>query len=196
MMKGILAQKVGMTRVIDPETGKMVPVTLLYVPENTVLQVKTIAKDGYQSVVVGGFGRKKVAANSNRNYKWIKEVPCSEEVEVKKGDKIGLGIFKEVTGLKITGVSKGRGFAGVIKRHKFSRGPETHGSHHHREPGSVGMCAKPGRILKGKKMPGRHGGKTTTLSMSVVEVDLENNLLALKGAIPGANKGFVYCCES
>ena len=161
-MKGILAQKIGMTRMICPETGKVTSVTVLQAPVVTVLQVKTVEKDGYRAAVLGTGERKNFGKNLNKKFKFIRELKLEDE-EIKKGDTFTLESFSDLKEVKITSVSKGRGFTGVIKRYNFSRGPETHGSEHHREPGSVGTCAKPGRILKGKKMPGRSGGKQVTL---------------------------------
>lgn len=195
-MKGLLAKKIGMTHIISPETSEVVPVTLLQVPQNTVLQVKTVAKDGYSAYTLAAFERTGSVKNAGKKYKYIKEV-LAESPECKKGDVLTVESFKEVEAVKITGTSKGRGFSGVIKRHNFSRGRETHGSHHHREPGSVGMCAKPGRILKGKKMPGQHGNVQTTIrSTKVVEVDTENNLIAVKGTVPGAKNTLVSLIEA
>jgi len=192
-MKGILAQKVGMTRIIDPETGHVTPVTLLSAPEAEVLQIKTVEKDGYSAAVLGAFDRKNFGKNTNKKFKFIQELTLDEGQEVKKGDKMSVADLAETEFVKVTGTSKGRGFAGVIKRHNFSRGPETHGSHHHREPGSVGTCAKPARIIKGKKMPGRYGGTQTTLrEAKVMHVDSANNLIALKGAVPGAKNSYVF----
>ncbi len=193
-MKGILARKLGMTRVICPETGKMTPVTVLEAPENEVLQVKTAEKDGYDSAVIGAFERKNFGKNPNKKFKYIKEVN-TEGVE--KGGKVKVGDLEGIEFVKITGTSKGRGFSGVIKRHNFSRGPETHGSHHHREPGSVGTCAKPARMLKGKKLPGRYGADKTTLrKVRVMQIDADKNLIALKGAVPGAKNSFVFIREA
>lgn len=191
MMKGALARKVGMTSYPCPETGNMVPVTLLEVADATVLQVKTAEKDGYNATVLGAFPRKQFGKNENQKYKIIKEFTLNEG-ELKKGDVVGLDTLKDATEVQISGQAKGKGFAGVIKRYNFSRGPETHGSHHHREPGSSGMCAKPGRILKGKKMPGRMGNQQVTLrSVKVMKVDEEHRLIALKGAVPGAKNTYI-----
>ncbi len=191
-MKGILARKLGMTSYICSETGQVHGVTLLEVPGAEVLQVKTTEKDGYSSAVLGAFPRKNYGKNENKKFKFVKEVPLEDGAEVKKGDAVTLEMLKEAKSVRITGTSKGRGFAGVIKRHNFSRGPETHGSHHHREPGSVGMCAKPARILKGKKMPGRMGtGKITLREVTVMDVDTDRNVIALKGAVPGAKNSYV-----
>lgn len=195
-MKGILARKLGMTRVVDPETGKMTPVTVLEVPENEVLQCKSEAKDGYDAIVLGAFERKNFGKNINKKFKCIKELHV-DGVSVSKGDKMSIGALEGVTHAKVTGVSKGKGFSGVIKRHNFSRGPETHGSHHHREPGSVGTCAKPARIIKGKKMPGRYGGDNVTLrSVRVMQLDMDRSLVALKGAVPGPKNGFIFIREA
>ena len=194
-MKGILAKKIGMTRIIDQETGKVLPVTLLMVEDNDVLQVKTADKDGYEAVVLGSFPRKKFGKNTNRKYKMIKELPLSEGEEYKKGDVLKLDALEGVKRVKITGISKGRGFSGVIKRWNFRRGRETHGSHHHREPGSVGMCAKPGRILKGKKLPGHYGNEQVTLVTEIIEIDLDNNVFAVKGPVPGAKNGYLFIRE-
>ncbi len=195
-MKGVLARKVGMTNSICPETGQVCAVTLLEVPEATVLQVKTAEKDGYTAMTLGAFPRKNFGKNENKAFKFIKEVQLDEGEDIKKGDKVTLKSIKELESVKITSTSKGKGFAGVIKRHNFSRGPETHGSTHHREPGSIGLCAKPARVMKGKKMPGHLGAAQVTLrSVKVADVDLENNIIALKGAIPGAKNSFVFIRE-
>ncbi len=195
-MKGVLARKIGMTTSVCAETGQVCPVTLLEVPEATILQVKTEEKDGYTAAVLGAFPRKNFGKNENKKFKFIKEVQLSEGEEAKKGERVTLETMKETELVKITGTSKGKGFAGVIKRYNFSRGPETHGSTHHREPGSVGTCAKPARIIKGKKMPGRMGHAQVTLrDIPVVDVDMENNLIALKGPVPGAKDSFVFIWE-
>ena len=192
-MKGILARKVGMTSYICPDSGQMSPITVLEVNGATVLQVKTAAKDGYCAAVLGAFTRKNFGKNENKKFKFIQEVTLENSDEVKRGDEVSLEVLKDLDFVKVTATSKGRGFAGVIKRYGFSRGPETHGSHHHREPGSVGMCAKPARILKGKKMPGRMGADKITLrDVRVLNLDLDDGLIALKGPVPGAKGGFVF----
>ncbi len=190
-MKGVLAQKIGMTRVIDQETGKVTPVTLLLVPKCSVLQVKTSEVDGYSAAVIGAFERKHFGKNENKKFKFIQELPLEGE-EVKKGDTLSIDFLDGITDIKLTGTSKGRGFSGVIKRWNFSRGPETHGSGHHREPGSSGMCAKPGRILKGKKFPGQYGDVQVTSRSVIVEIDKENNLVAVRGGVPGAKNSYVF----
>ncbi len=195
-MKGLLAKKIGMTSYSCPKSGQILPITLLEAPPATVIQVKTQEKDGYSATVLGAFPQK--AKDKNNKFKLIREIPLeqNEETEIKKGDTVNLESIKEIKKVKVSGVSKGRGFAGVIARYGFSRGPETHGSHHHREPGSVGMCAKPGRIMKGKKMPGRAGNDRTTLrSATVIHIGLDDNLIALKGAVPGAKNSYVIIRE-
>jgi len=125
-MKGILAQKVGMTRIIDPTTGKVTPVTVLSAPDAEILQVKTTEKDGYSAAVLGSFDRKTYGKNTTKKFKCIQELTLDADQSVKKGEKLSVGDLAETEFVKITGTSKGRGFAGVIKRHNFSRGPETH----------------------------------------------------------------------
>lgn len=193
-MKGILARKIGMTRFISPETGEMSAVTVLQAAENTVVRVKKTEKDGYDAVVLG-LGKK--TKKGNAQWKYQKELRLSEGSEWKTGDTITLDSLQDVPAVTIQSVCKGRGFSGVIKRHNFSRGRETHGSHHHREPGSVGMCAKPGRILRGKKMPGQYGHQQVTLrDIPVLYVDTKNNIIAVKGPVPGAKKNFVFLYTS
>lgn len=195
-MKGILARKIGMSRLICPETGRVTPVTVLEAPEAQVLQVKTQAKDGYDAAVLASFARNKSRKNANKNYQFIQELGLDADAGLKKGDAVGVSTLEGIEKVKITSTSKGRGFAGVIKRHNFSRGPETHGSHHHREPGSVGTCAKPARIIKGKKMPGRYGGDRTTLrGVSVMQIDTAKSLIAVKGPVPGAKNSLVFIRE-
>lgn len=193
-MKGVLAQKIGMTRMICPETGKVTPVTLLQVPGCEVVQVKTQEKDGYESVVLGSFERKNFGKNTNKKFKYIKELKIDAE-GLEKGKVLGVDFMEGVEDVKITGISKGRGFSGVIKRHNFARGRETHGSHHHREPGSVGMCAKPGRVIKGKKLPGHYGGDQVSFLTKLLDIDTENNLLAIRGGIPGAKNSYVMVVQ-
>ena len=190
-MSGILARKIGMARAINPETGEVTAVTVLHAPEAEVLQVKDQNKDGYEAVVLGSFPRKNFGKNENKKFKEICEFKIEGAAELKKGGKVGVATFEEGADIKITGTSKGRGFAGVVKRHNFSTGRNTHGSHHHREPGSVGMCSKPGRILKGKKMPGHYGNTRTTFCTKIINIDADKSLIAVRGGIPGAKDGFV-----
>ncbi|MBU1992192.1 MAG: 50S ribosomal protein L3 [Patescibacteria group bacterium] len=188
-MNGIIGKKLGMTRVIKDD-GRVIPITVIQCDPNEVTQVKTEEKDGYPAVVLGFSELKK--PRKTRKFMHLKEFQAEDGEEVKKGDKVTLETFKEVEEVRVTGISKGKGFQGVIKRYNFSRGPESHGSHHHREPGSIGACAKPGRVLKGKKMPGRMGTDTVTIKRTKVEyIDIEKNLIGLRGPVPGGKNGII-----
>lgn len=189
-MPGILGKKIGMTRIINDE-GRVIPLTVVQCEPNTVVQVKTSEKDGYPALVLGFDALKK--PSKNRTYRHLKEFRVPEVDEsLKTGDQVKVDQFEAGEKVKVTSVSKGKGFQGVIKRHNFARGPETHGSHHHREPGSIGACARPGRVHKGKKMPGRMGTDTCTLSkVEVVYLDTEKNLIGLKGPVAGAKGSLV-----
>ena len=181
-MIGIIGKKVGMTRVIA-DNGRVIPVTVIQCEPNKVTQVKTADKDGYPAVVLGFNALKKPTKNKAFHVK--REFKTEEEFV--KDAEVNVEIFEEGDKVGISGVSKGKGFQGVIKRHNFSRGPETHGSHHHREPGSIGACAKPGRVAKGKKLPGRMGtDKVTLRDVEVIHIDKQDHLIAVKGAVPGA----------
>lgn len=183
-MPGILGKKVGMTRIIQDD-GRVIPVTVLECEANEVLQIKTVDKDGYPAIVLGFSALKK--PTKTRKFRHLKEFKVSEEEgsNLKKGERISVENFETGDKVKITATSKGKGFQGVIKRHNFSRGPETHGSHHHRKPGSIGACAKPGRVAKGKKMPGRMGGAKVSRRGEVVLLEAAKNLICVKGAVPG-----------
>lgn len=186
-MSGILGKKVGMTRLIQ-EDGKVVPITVVECSSNEVTQVKTVEKDGYLAVVLGYSQYKK--PTKTRKFKHLREFTIKEDdiEKYQKGSQITVGNFAEGEVVKITSTSKGKGFQGVIRRHNFSRGPESHGSHHHREPGSIGACAKPGRVHRGKKLPGRMGGEKTTISrVEIAHLDSEKNIICLKGPLPGPN---------
>jgi large subunit ribosomal protein L3 len=189
-MPGIIGKKLGMSQIIQDD-GRVIPVTFVKCDPNEVVQVKTKDKDGYPAIVLGFDAYKN--PSKNKKFKIVKEFRVEDIEGYKKGTKITIESLKEVESVNIISTSKGKGCQGVIKRHKFSRGPETHGSHHHREPGSIGMCAKPGRVMKGKKMPGHMGVQTVTLkSRPVITVSVEQNVIAIKGPIPGANTGYVY----
>ncbi len=187
-MAGIIATKVGMTQIVD-ETGAMVPVTVLKAEANTIRAIKTQEKDGYDAVVIGYQAKKRSKANPF--YK-TKEFAISAEAEYKKGDAITTQILEGINTVRLSSTSKGKGFAGVIKRHNFSKGPETHGSHHHRAPGSIGACAAPGRVLRGKKMAGQMGNQKVTIrEAKVVYLNHEQNLIGIKGSVPGAKNNIV-----
>lgn len=195
MANGLIAKKVGMSRVFLQDTGEAVPVTYLQVEPNKVVRCKTEDKDGYNAVVLG-VGEKKWKTRKGKEhtkYAVQKEWKVESTDGLNPGTEITAQLIPEDGTVTITGVSKGKGFQGVIKRHNFSRGPETHGSHHHRRPGSVGMCEFPGRVLKGKKMPGRMGtDQVTVRNRAIVFTDPEKGLVGVKGPVPGPNGATVY----
>lgn len=185
-MPGIVGKKIGMTRVIQ-EDGAVVPVTVISVPDATVTSVKTVDKDGYDAVVLGCEALKK--PTKTKKFRILKEFSFDESPE--QDSTVDISILSEVAEVSVTAKTKGRGFSGAIKRHNFRRQPASHGhagkaKKGKRRTGSVGACAKPGRIKKGKKMPGHYGFETQTRhKVPVVKVDTANKLLAIKGAIPG-----------
>ncbi|EJP34005.1 50S ribosomal protein L3 [Selenomonas sp. FOBRC9] len=203
MAKAILGRKLGMTQIFTEE-GRVVPVTVVESGNNLVLRNKTNETDGYNAVQIG-FGdvkEKNVTKPLKGQFekagvkavRFIREMRLSAPSEYNVGDTIGVDIFAEGDLVDVVGTSKGKGFAGGIKRHNFARGPMGHGSKSHREPGSTGaMISGPGgRVLKGKKLPGRMGGERVTVQrLMVVRVDTDRNLILIKGAIPGPKKGFV-----
>jgi large subunit ribosomal protein L3 len=186
-MPGILGKKIGMTRVFQDD-GRVIPITIVECPPNEVTQVKTVEKDGYPAIVLGFSKLKK--PTKTKQFHFVREFKSEEDI--KKGDQVTLESFQDAEDVQVMGISKGKGFQGVIKRYNFSRGPETHGSHHHRKPGSIGACAKPGRVHKGKKLPGRMGTDRITLrSVKVAYLDKEKNLIGIKGPVPGPNGALV-----
>ena len=199
-MLGLMAKKVGMTQVFDDE-GNLVPVTVLRIDPNTVVARKTEDKDGYSAVLVGVEDMKQsrvtkpYAGQFSENIKPKKRIREFRdfEKEVADGDELGIEVFEGVRWVDVTGVSKGKGFQGVIKRWGFSGGRASHGSKFHREPGSTGQSTYPGRTFKNMKLPGRMGReKVTVLSLRVVKTDPEKQLLMVRGAVPGINKGLVF----
>ena len=203
MAKAILGIKLGMTQIFT-EDGKVIPVTVVESGNNVVIRNKTVDTDGYYSVQIGFGEVKEHKVNKPltghfkkfgvKPVKFIREFRLAAESEYKVGDVIGVDIFAEGDIVDVVGTSKGKGFAGTIKRHGFHRGPMGHGSKSHREPGSTGamMSGPGGRVIKGKKLPGRMGGVRTTIQrLTIVRVDVNRNLLLIKGAIPGPKKGLV-----
>jgi large subunit ribosomal protein L3 len=199
MAKGILGTKLGMTQIFN-EAGEVVPVTVVAVEGNVVLQLKTVETDGYEALQLG-FGDIKesrqnkpakghAAKASATPKRFIKEIRTSVEgYEI--GQEIKADIFAAGELVDVTGTSKGKGFQGAIKRHGQSRGPMAHGSRYHRRPGSMGPVA-PNRVFKGKLLPGQMGGERKTIqNLEVVKVDVERGLVLVKGAIPGARKSNV-----
>jgi large subunit ribosomal protein L3 len=201
MLKGILGLKLGMTRVFT-EDGLWIPVTLLQAGPCTVVQRKTKASDGYEAVQVG-FGEKKEKRCTKpllNHFKKsgvvpkrvLREFKVEDDSTLKPGDEIRTDIFKKGDRVDISGLSKGRGFAGGMKRHHFGGGPDTHGSNFHRRPGSIGASADPSEVVKGKRLPGRMGNTGVTIqNLEVVDVVPEKNLLVIRGAVPGANGGMI-----
>lgn len=201
MTKGILGKKVGMTQVFT-EGGELVPVTVIEAKPNVVLQVKTVETDGYNAVQLGFDDKRNVLSNQPEQghvkkadtspKRFIREIRDAELGDVEVGSEITVEIFKQGDIIDVTGTSKGKGFQGVIKRHNQSRGPETHGSRYHRRPGSMGQAADPARVFKGKKLPGRMGGQTTTIqNLEIVRVDADKNVILVKGNVPGPKKAMV-----
>ena len=203
MAKLLMGIKLGMTQLFA-EDGKVIPVTVVASGNNVVIKNKNIESDGYYAVQLG-FGEikeKNVTKPMQGHFKksevkpvkFIRELRLAGESEYKIGDVLGVDIFEAGEVIDVVGTSKGKGFAGGIKRHNFARGPMGHGSKSHREPGSTGaMLSGPGgRVLKGKKLPGRMGGTRTTVQhLRIVRVDADRQLLLIKGAIPGPKKGLV-----
>ncbi len=204
MVKGLIGQKIGMTRVFD-DSGHHVPVTVLRAGPCVVLQVKSEQRDGYSAVQLGlvedNFKEHRLTravkghldAAGAPPIRVIREFQVDQEDEVKAGDRVTVDQFADVPKVDITGTSKGKGFQGVMRRHGFHGGKATHGSMFHRAPGSIGAAAYPSRVIKGRKMPGQMGAKRNTqLSLRVVEVRPEDNLILVAGAVPGPPKGYVY----
>lgn len=187
-MTGLLGKKIGMTRVIQ-EDGKVIPMTVVRCEPNEIAQIKTVDKDGYSAIVLGFFPMKK--ASKTKKFHVMKEFKVDAAEPFKKGDKVTVEIFKEGELVAVTGTSKGKGFQGVVKRFHMRGGPASHGSHFHREPGSVGARAKPGKILRGKSLPGHMGSETCTVRSSIVYLDQKKNLIGIKGAVPGSTNGYI-----
>ena len=199
MKKAILGRKIGMTQIFNKD-GKVIPVTAIEAGPCVVVQVKDIENDGYQAIQLG-FGeikKNKVIKPIEGHFKKANVEPKKvlkefrlEEINYKVGDEIKADIFAEGEAVDITGITKGKGFQGVIKRHGQSRGPMGHGSMYHRRPGSMGSTSTPGRVYKGKKLPGHMGvNKVTIQHLEVVRVDLDKNVILIKGSVPG-NKGSI-----
>jgi large subunit ribosomal protein L3 len=202
MINEIYGKKVGSTQVFN-EAGAAINVTAIEADPCTVVGVKTVDKDGYNAVRIG-FGEareKRVNKPAKGVYeklkipvkKHLKELKIADpKKEYKNGDQIDVGIFNVGDRVKITGISKGKGFSGVIKRYNFHRGPMTHGSHNIRRPGAVGMCATPSKIHKGKKMPGRMGGRKVTIPPTeIIDIIKEQNMILVKGSVPGPSGNLV-----
>ena len=207
MKKGIIGKKIGMTQIFD-ENGKVIPVTVIEAGPCAVVQKKTVENDGYSAVQLG-FSDAKVnrvnkplkghfAKGDVAPKKVLREFRLEDDSALNVGDIVKADIFADGEYVDVTGTSKGKGYQGTIKRWNGSRLKETHGTGPvHRHAGSMGACSTPSRIFKGKKMPGHMGAERVTVqNLEIVKVDVENNLIAIKGAIPGAKNGVVYITDS
>ncbi len=195
-MVGLIGKKIGMTQVFD-ENGVLIPVSVIRAGPCPVVQVKTAERDGYNALQLA-FGQvrptratlpelghfRKVGLPPYRN---LQEFRMDDTTGFEPGQLIDVGIFKDVERVNVTGMTKGKGYQGVIKRHGFHGGRSTHGSMSHRVPGSIGMAAYPSRVLKGTKLPGRMGHKQLTMkNLKVIDIDVENGVLLVRGSVPGA----------
>ncbi|MFJ7978503.1 50S ribosomal protein L3 [Peribacillus sp. NPDC096379] len=200
MTKGILGRKIGMTQVFA-ENGELIPVTVIEAANNVVLQKKTFETDGYEAIQIGFEDKREKLSNKPEKghvqkantapKRFVREFRSANPADYELGQEVKVSIFAEGDTVDVTGISKGKGFQGAIKRHGQSRGPMTHGSRYHRRPGSMGPVA-PNRVFKGKLLPGRMGGEQVTVqNLTIVKVDVERNLLLVKGNVPGARKALI-----
>ena len=205
MKKGIIGKKVGMTQIFD-EKGNVIPVTAIETEGKIVAQIKTVETDGYQSIQLGYGDVKDKHINKPEaghfakaklpNKKHLREFRLDSVENYKVGDEVKVDIFETGEKVDIQGTSKGKGFQGVIKRHGQHRGPMGHGSMYHRRPGSMGATSTPGRVFKGKKLPGHMGKVTVTIqNLEIVKVDTDKNVLLVKGSVPGP-KGAILKVKS
>lgn len=221
-MKGIIGKKIGMTRIFD-EHGDTVPVTIIKAGPCQITDIKTVDRDGYSAVQLGFEERKEKRVKKPQRIdfqkksispkKIIREIKGFEiisedknnkdkdddqgKIGLKTGDEVNVNIFKPGDSVDITGVSKGKGFQGGVKRWGWSIGPKSHGSRCYRVPGSIGASADPAKVVKGKHMPGRMGGKKTTVkNIKIIKVEEEKNILAVKGSVPGSDIGYLVIKES
>ena len=205
-MKAILGEKIGMTQIFA-EDGRVVPVTVVKAGPCVIVQKKTVETDGYNAVQLG-FGTIK-EKNVNKPKKghfakvkaapvrYLREFRTDEAAELEAGAEVKVEVFEAGEKVDVSGISKGKGFLGVIARWGQHRGPMSHGSRYHRRPGSMGACASPAKVMKGKRLPGRGGfDKVTVQNLEVVKVDTDKNLLLIKGAVPGAKGGLVTIKKS
>jgi large subunit ribosomal protein L3 len=201
MCRGLIGKKIGMSGVFSAD-GKFIPVTVIQAGPCFVTQIKTIVNEGYNALQIGFCEQKKSRINKpkqghlqksgGQSFLYLREVDVDEPELYKLGQQIFLDIFKVGERVDVVGTSKGRGFAGVIKRHGFHGGKKTHGSHSHRIPGSIGCSAWPGKVIKGKKLPGHYGNSRTTVrNLEIVDIRPEENLILIKGALPGHRSGLV-----
>ena len=203
-MKGIVGKKLGMTQIFDAESGQVTPVTVIEAGPCPVVQLKTEETDGYEAVQLAfdEVPERKATKARIGHLKKTETAPHRHLVEFRGqseavlGEPVTVEVFEPGDKIKVTGISIGKGFAGTIKRHNFQRGPKSHGSHNIRQPGSIGSSATPSRVFKGMRMAGRMGGKRRTqVGLTVHSVDVEQNLLLVKGAVPGPKNGVVQVRE-
>ncbi len=205
MKKGIIGKKIGMTQIFD-EKGNVIPVTVIEATPNIVAQVKTVETDGYNSIQLGyGEVKDKHINKPEKGHfakagltakKHLREFRVEDAENYKVGDEVKADIFEAGEKIDVQGTTKGKGFQGVIKRHGQHRGPMGHGSMYHRRPGSMGSTSTPGRVFKGKKLPGHMGRVTVTIqNLDVVRVDMDKNVILVKGSVPGA-KGAILKIKS
>ena len=199
-MRGLIGKKIGMTRIFG-ESNEMIPVTVVEVDPCTVVQVKTEKREGYNAIQVGSgkISDKKVTkpldghfkVNQLSSFRYLREFESVPGFEYSPGQVFNVGLFQEGDYVRVSGISKGKGFTGVIKRHNFRRQRKTHGNGHtERAPGSIGQASDPSRVFPGMRMAGHHGNsKVTVENLQVVKVDISNNHLLIKGAVPGARNG-------
>ena len=200
-MSALLGKKIGMTNVFSAD-GRLIPVTVVQAGPCVVTQVKTKDRDGYNALQLG-FDEKKVEKlnkpiaghlkkSTDKGFRVLKEFRTDDPEEIESGTTLSIDMFSVGDKVNISGISKGRGFQGTIKRHGFSRGPETHGNRNHRKPGSIGNSAWPAKVVKGKKMPGHMGtDRETVKNLTIVDIKHEENLLLVKGPVPGFKTGIL-----
>jgi len=206
MKKAIMAKKIGMTQIFD-DNANVIPVTVLEAGPCVVVQKKTIDNDGYDAIQVGYADAKEQRTNKPKQghfkksevpfKKYLKEFRLEDISSYEVGQEIKADLFAAGDKIDVTGISKGKGYQGVIKRHNHSAGPRTHGSRHHRTPGARAAAASPGKVFKGPGLPGQMGAeKITVQNLEVVRVDAEKNLILVKGAVPGPRKGILTIKDS
>ncbi len=200
-MSALLGKKIGMTNVFSAD-GRLIPVTVVQAGPCVVTQVKTKDRDGYNALQLG-FDEKKVEKlnkpiaghlkkSTDKGFRVLREFRTDDSEGIESGTTLSIDMFSVGDKVNISGISKGRGFQGTIKRHGFSRGPETHGSRNHRKPGSIGNSAWPAKVIKGKKMPGHMGtDRETVKNLIIVDIKHEDNLLLVKGPVPGCKTGIL-----